>query len=60
MAETKGAKTKIFHGFLTYTPKSCPKCNCINKDHMILLNGISNVIVKLKLLKLVITILFFF
>ena len=30
MIETKGVKTKIFHGFLTYTPTSCPKCGCIN------------------------------
>ena len=33
MIETKGVKTKIFHGYLTYTPKFCPKCNCINNDH---------------------------
>ena len=23
-------ETKIFHGYLTYTPKVCPKCGCIN------------------------------
>ena len=24
--EIKGIKTKIFHGYLTYTPEICPKC----------------------------------
>lgn len=28
----KGVKTKIFHAFLTYTPKSCPKCGVINNS----------------------------
>ena len=28
----KGIKTKIFHAFLTYTPKSCPKCGVINNS----------------------------
>ena len=23
-------ETKIFHGYLTYTPETCPKCGCIN------------------------------
>ena len=23
-------QTKIFHGYLTYTPEYCPKCGCIN------------------------------
>lgn len=27
----KGAETKIFHAYLTYTPEYCPKCGCINK-----------------------------
>lgn len=27
----KGKMTKIFHGFLTYTPNYCPKCGCINE-----------------------------
>ena len=27
----KGKVTKIFHGFLTYTPDYCPKCGCINE-----------------------------
>lgn len=27
----KGKETKIFHGFLTYTPDYCPKCGCINE-----------------------------
>ena len=26
-----GLETKIFHGFLTYTPKFCPKCGSINE-----------------------------
>ena len=25
-----GNEVKVFHGFLTYTPKSCEKCGCIN------------------------------
>lgn len=25
--------TKIFHGYLTYTPEYCPKCGCINNGH---------------------------
>ena len=29
--EIKGIKTKIFHGYLTYTPDYCPKCGCINE-----------------------------
>ena len=29
--EIKGIKTKIFHGYLTYTPEICPKCGCVNK-----------------------------
>ena len=28
--EINNIKTKIFHGYLTYTPKVCPKCGCIN------------------------------
>lgn len=23
--------TKVFHGYLTYTPEYCPKCGCINE-----------------------------
>ena len=26
----KGSETKIFHGYLTYTPQYCPKCGCVN------------------------------
>ena len=26
-----GSETKIFHGYLTYTPQFCPKCGCINE-----------------------------
>lgn len=33
MIEIKGIKTKVFHGYLTYTPKSCPNCKGINHDH---------------------------
>lgn len=29
----KGKVTKIFHGYLTYIPKYCPKCGCINEGH---------------------------
>lgn len=29
--EIKGVKTKVFHGYLTYTPDYCPKCGCINE-----------------------------
>ena len=25
-----GINTKIFHGYLTYTPEYCPHCGCIN------------------------------
>lgn len=28
--EIKGVKTKIFHGYLTYTPQFCPHCGCVN------------------------------
>lgn len=28
----KGIQTKIFHGYLTYTPEYCPKCGCINES----------------------------
>ena len=28
----KGIETKIFHGYLTYTPDYCPKCGCINES----------------------------
>ena len=26
------SETKIFHGYLTYTPECCPKCRCINES----------------------------
>lgn len=26
-----GNKTKVFHGYLTYNPESCPKCGCVNE-----------------------------
>lgn len=29
--EIKGIKTKIFHGYLTYTPDFCPHCGCVNE-----------------------------
>ena len=25
-------ETKVFHAYLTYIPKSCPKCGCINES----------------------------
>ena len=28
--EINNIETKIFHGYLTYTPETCPKCGCIN------------------------------
>ena len=28
----KGAKTKVFHGYLTYNPDYCPKCGCVNNS----------------------------
>lgn len=27
----KGIDTRIFHGYLSYIPDSCPKCGCINE-----------------------------
>lgn len=27
----KDTVTKVFHGFITYTPYSCPKCGCLNE-----------------------------
>ena len=46
----KGVKTKIFHAFLTYTPKSCPKCGVINNsfDDIIKWNWKKNCKVKIK------------
>lgn len=29
--EIKGIKTKLFHGYLTYTPEYCPRCGCVNE-----------------------------
>ena len=29
--EIKGIKTKMFHGYLTYTPEYCPRCGCVNE-----------------------------
>ena len=29
----KGVDTKVFHGYLTYTPEYCPKCGCINEGY---------------------------
>ncbi len=29
--EIKGIKTKIFHGYLTYTPEYCPRCGVVNE-----------------------------
>lgn len=30
--KVNGTITKVFHGFLTYTPIYCPKCGCINQS----------------------------
>jgi len=27
----KDTETKVFHGYLTYIPSSCPKCGCVNE-----------------------------
>ena len=33
----KGAKTKVFHGYLTYNPPEfCPNCGCINENNSII------------------------
>ena len=29
----KGIKTRVFHGYLTYTPEFCPNCGCINQGY---------------------------
>ena len=29
--EINGVKTKVFHGFLTYTPEYCPHCGVVNE-----------------------------
>ena len=31
--EIDNIKTKIFRGYLTYTPECCPKCGCINDGY---------------------------
>lgn len=31
-----GIETKVFHGFLTYTPLSCPRCGCLNENNSII------------------------
>lgn len=55
--EIKGIKNRIFHAFLTYTPTYCSKCNhkCDSHEDIIKWN-----FEKLKLIKLVIIIPFFF
>ena len=47
----KGIKTKVFHGYLTYTPEYCPKCGCVNEsfDDIIKWNWKKNC--KIKLIK---------
>ena len=32
IVEIKGIKTKVFHGFLTYTPEYCPHCGVVNES----------------------------
>ena len=34
----KGVNTKIFHGYLTYKPKHCSKCGCVNNDDNDIIN----------------------
>ncbi|MEC1387431.1 ISL3 family transposase, partial [Aerococcus viridans] len=34
----KGIDVKVFTGTLTYKPKACPKCGCVN-DHSIVKDG---------------------
>ena len=31
--KVNGIMTKIFHGYITYNPSSCPKCGCINNGY---------------------------
>ena len=47
--EKKGKKIKYIHAYLTYTPKDCPKCRCINEgfDDIIKWNFKRNCNVKL-------------
>ena len=33
-----GKNTKVFNAFLTYIPKCCPKCGCINEGHDDIIN----------------------
>lgn len=33
LKKVDNTETKIFHGYLTYTPEYCPKCGCINEGH---------------------------
>ena len=33
-----GKDTKVFNAFLTYIPKCCPKCGCINEGHDDIIN----------------------
>ena len=51
MIEIKGIKTKVFHGYLTYTPKSCPNCKCINHDHNDIIKWNCKRICKIKITK---------
>ena len=32
----KGIETKVFYGYLTYTPEFCPCCGCINENNSII------------------------
>lgn len=32
IVKIKEIDTKVFHGYLTYTPDFCPKCGCINES----------------------------
>ena len=32
----KGIDTRVFHGYLTYTPDYCPHCGCVNENDSII------------------------
>lgn len=42
-----GKDTKVFNAFLTYIPKCCPKCGCINEGHDDIINWVLKGIVRL-------------
>ena len=38
----KGVDTKVFHGYLTYSPDYCPCCGCVNENNSIIKWGLKN------------------